>query len=180
MFNLAQYVAELTPEKRKKLEDRFWSKVDRKGPDECWLWMGYKNHNGYGSMPVRHGIHSLSHRISVVFSGIEIEGLCVLHKCDMPACCNPAHLFIGTRKDNNADMHKKGRYAAGDRHGTRKHPEMFARGENHVQAKLSNEDVMFIKEMAGSGVTQDAIASILGVSRSYVSGIQCGVRRRAC
>jgi hypothetical protein len=99
------------PERKnwKNTEDDFWSKVD-KSDNNCWLFTGKNKYKfGYGQVKFN-GKDWGSHRLAWHFTHGEIpEGLCVLHKCDIPACCNPDHLFLGTRADNNRDMREKGR-----------------------------------------------------------------------
>jgi hypothetical protein len=71
----------------------------------CWLWTGTWDENGYGKM-----IGGRAHRISYAMHvGPIPAGLCVLHRCDTPACVNPAHLWLGTHLENMADMGRKGR-----------------------------------------------------------------------
>lgn len=94
--------------KRKRpLADRFWSKVDPTG--HCWLWMGALNEHGYG---VIHGPERLAPRTAweLTFGSIP-DGLDVLHRCDNPPCVRPSHLWLGTQRDNTADMIAKGRAA---------------------------------------------------------------------
>ncbi len=75
-------------------------------PDGCWLWMGAVISSGYGSI----GRHGLAHRESyTAFRGKVPDGKHVLHRCDVPLCVNPDHLFIGTHTDNMRDMFRKGR-----------------------------------------------------------------------
>ena len=94
------------------VEQRFLSKV--KKTDNCWLWTGSKQHNGYGRMHLiidgkrtmqqAHRIAwSIHHRLPI------LDGLWVLHRCDNPPCVNPEHLFLGTRSDNMQDASRKGR-----------------------------------------------------------------------
>jgi len=90
------------------VEDRFWSRVERCG--ECWNWLG-RTTDGYGHMSIN-GKEVLSHRLAYQFSvGLIPSGLAVLHTCDNPSCCNPKHLWLGTRADNNKDRALKGRSA---------------------------------------------------------------------
>jgi len=89
---------------------RFWSKVDRRGPDECWEWSGSKNPDGYGLFSLR-GRGYRSHRVSwsIAHGGVPC-GMHVCHHCDNPACVNTSHLFIGTNYDNMRDKVLKGRH----------------------------------------------------------------------
>jgi len=88
--------------------ERFWSKVDVRGRDECWEWQA-SGSKGYGRL-MMDGVTWGAHRLAfTLVKGRIPDGMCVLHSCDNPPCCNPAHLFIGTHADNMRDMAKKGR-----------------------------------------------------------------------
>lgn len=96
-------------------EERFWPKVNKEGafhsPElgRCWEWTASTIHTGYGRFSI--GARSIaSHRASWQFAyGPIPEGLCVLHRCDNPPCCNPEHLFLGTHADNAQDREAKQR-----------------------------------------------------------------------
>lgn len=96
---------------RRSLLERFWEKVDVGGPDECWEWQGNFYHTGYGYLNQGYK-HRRAHRLAYEFAHGPIpHGLFVLHSCDNPACCNPAHLRVGTQKDNMSDCAARGRTA---------------------------------------------------------------------
>jgi hypothetical protein len=102
-------------------EERFWEKVRKAGPEECWEWSGVKLPRGYGIFTIGY-TKIYSHRYAWSLGNGEIpDGMYVCHKCDNPSCCNPAHLFVGTASDNNADMDRKGRARRGVRQVERTH-----------------------------------------------------------
>jgi hypothetical protein len=144
---------------RKTLTDRFWEKVDRRGPDDCWLWTAAVNEHGYGVMRPegrRSGPTVKAHRVSLMLAGVEITGLLIRHSCDNPPCVNPAHLSVGTRADNTADMVKRDRHARGSRSGTH---------------KLTERQVSEIRERAVAGELHRVLAGEFGVSRPTITDI---------
>lgn len=141
--------------------ERFWKKVDRSGPDDCWEWKGAKANFGYGEHIISNR-KVRAHRVAwELTKGTIPIGLCILHKCDNPPCCNPNHLFVGTRADNSDDKIAKGRY----RHG-------IARGEHHGQAILCEEDVLYIRATYNHNTcSQRSLATKFNVTVGTISAI---------
>lgn len=140
---------------------RFWPKVAVGGPDECWPWTACVTHDGYGVLRIA-GHNKRAHRLSYELHGGAIpQGMYVLHSCDNPPCCNPAHLRLGTQRDNGADMKARGR-CSGNGYHTRIH---------------SDGVVNAIRAAVASGEQQKIVAERFGVSRSYVSALITGRRR---
>ena len=89
---------------------RVWEHIDKSGADECWLWTASKMRNGYGHIGVE-GRTISAHRVAwESVNGPIPAGMNVLHTCDVRACCNPAHLWLGTQQQNIQDMADKGRH----------------------------------------------------------------------
>src|SRR5205814_1663907 len=79
----------------KMTESMFWYNVLRRGPNDCWEWLGARGKQGYGTFGC-YGRTMRAHRLAWLFcKGPIPAGLCVLHRCDNPPCCNPGHLFLG-------------------------------------------------------------------------------------
>ena len=139
------------------LAARFWAKVDRRGPDECWEWTAARNESGYGVMRPegkRTGPTVKAHRVALALSGVDVDGYVVRHRCDNPPCVNPAHLELGSPLDNVADMVERGRVAKGSQ-----------------LSRLSEADVGTIRSLAAGGMLHRVIAERFGVSRSAVTRI---------
>ena len=76
----------------------------------CWIWGRYTYDNGYGAVSENYRT-VLAHRKSwILWHGAIPPGMRVLHRCDIPSCVNPLHLFLGTQRDNIQDCMAKGRY----------------------------------------------------------------------
>lgn len=142
------------------IEDRFWEKVDIRTESECWEWIASKRSGGYGQFSIC-GKGFKSNRVAYrIAYGPFDESLFVLHKCDNRGCVNPAHLFLGTHKENMSDMVKKKRAAS---------------GENHGRATLSEKDVVDIVELYNSGQhTHNSIAAIYDVDAPAIYKILNG------
>ncbi len=176
---------------------RFWAKVDFNGPvperypelGPCWLWTAGTSTQGYGRFNWK-GRMQRSHRVVFMRTYPQTpEPECVCHHCDTPACQNPAHLFAGTRDDNNKDKAHKGRVVTlsgdahhsrahperlvrGDAHHSRTHPETLARGGRHGNAKLTESQVYEIRlRYSLSLLSLAMMAKEYGVSKATIQRI---------
>lgn len=147
---------------KKTLEERFWPKVNK--TETCWLWKAATHEFGYGLIgcPDVAGRTLRAHRVSYeLFVGPIPDGMSVLHKCDVPACVNPAHLFVGTQQDNVDDMRGKGRFKANGN----------GSGENSPNSKITWAQVEEIRALAASGIRHKTIARKFNLDRSTISQI---------
>lgn len=149
--------------------ERFWSKVRKGKPDECWEWKSYFDKDGYGVMrfhivKLNKRVGVRTHRISYFLHHRElVEDMCVCHHCDNPKCVNPKHLFLGTQGDNTHDRDIKGRHRP-------------TRGETNGAAVLTASQVQEIRILWFVGkVSAPELASLFGVSRGCINGIVYGV-----
>jgi len=149
---------------------RFWAKVARGAPNDCWLWQG----STFGSPKHQYGQFVLSDRGLSRGVGAHVvsfrlasgqwpaKGLEVMHSCDNPPCVNPAHLSVGTHTDNIQDAARKGRY--------------------HVprpgRQKLSTEQIEAIRARVHAGELQCVVAASYGVSKTLVTLLMKGSRRQ--
>jgi hypothetical protein len=123
----------------------------------CWIWVGANDGRcGYGKIKIQ-GKMVGAHRVSYELHIDDIpDGMYVLHKCDVPSCVNPDHLFLGTHSENMKDMYLKGRV---DRSG-----------EKHYATSLTEENVKEIRRRyAAGGISQQALATEFGTTRSAVA-----------
>lgn len=147
----------------KPIEQRFWEKVDIQGPDDCWEWQASLNYFGYGRFNVRGKVWK-AHRMSYLLdTGTDPEGMCVCHSCDNPKCVNPAHLFLGTYAENNADMKTKGRATGGS-----------MPGEQHPMSKLTEAQALKVLAFKDGVKSQQSVGEMFGISGKQVGYIWRG------
>jgi hypothetical protein len=145
-----------TPEQRALT---FWKKVLVKDATECWPWIGAIGKHGYGCTSWNTGRYNAS-RLAWILTHGDPGELVVCHKCDVPACCNPSHLFLGTPGDNVRDCQRKGRGRA-----------HFELGKPHPRysAKLTEEAVREARRLYASGISQTELGRRYGVHSSTMS-----------
>lgn len=137
--------------------ERFWAKVEKHGPDECWNWTGARQglRREYGAFTLN-GVRMGAHRASwTMHNGPVPEGLEVCHKCDNGLCVNPAHLWLGTHLDNMMDKIGKNRH---------NNP----RGSNNTASKLVESDIPKILKLREQGLSHRKISKHFGVSYTVI------------
>ena len=150
--------------------DVLWEKVEIKQPHECWPWKGYKNEEGYGRTWINDNGY-YAHRVifNLVYPNViqlsapksTHESGFLLHTCDNPSCCNPAHLFVGTHADNMADKVSKGRSPN------------FS-GDNGPRCKLTMEQANEMREKRKNGISAIQLAKDYGISLSSTKTLLAG------
>lgn len=143
------------PQHTKTPEERFLALCSKQSPPGCWIWHGSLTDFGHGQLYFRGRVWR-AHRVSYTLYVGEIPaGLCACHKCDVPACVNPEHLFLGTKKQNSEDMVAKRRSMA---------------GEAAPWAKNTNKTVAEIRaRYAAGGITQRELSVLFGVDQAQIS-----------
>lgn len=149
------------------MHSEFWSKVERGEPGSCWRWLGRIVHGWYGDFVTKvdgKWRHFTAHRVAwELVNGPIPEGMQVCHRCDNPACCNPAHLFLGTQRDNEQDKISKGR-----RHSSA--------GEDSGVAVLTVQQVIEIRRLVNEdGLAHQAVADRYGIDRAHTRRIAKGL-----
>lgn len=136
-----------------------WSYIDVKSENECWNWKkSTADWRGYGQTHFQ-GKHIRAHRLIFKLTHGGYLPPAVMHSCDNPSCCNPAHLIAGTNGLNNKDRALKGRSNS-------------IKGSDHHAAKLTREDVIFIRsKIASKEMKQKDLAEMFGLHRNHVSDI---------
>jgi len=144
--------------------ERFIEKVSI-NKDGCWIWQAFKEPKfGYGRFKLN-GKNEAAHRASwVIHNGPIPSGLLVCHKCDIPSCVNPDHLFLGTHKDNSRDRDIKGRGGP-----------KFGFLESNIGFKVTDD---MIEKINKDQRSKTVIAREYGVSRSTVLRIKTGQQRK--
>jgi hypothetical protein len=147
--------------------DRFWSKVDKTStPSGCWNWTAAFYTAGYGKFSVAYKQLDGAHRVAwrLTFGDIP-EGLQVCHACDNPACCRPAHLFLGTAIANMVDAHRKGRISHA--------------GVPAPNRKFSDEQIVEIRAANAAGDSHREIGRRFGVNHRTIGRVLKGDTYRA-
>ena len=138
--------------------DRFWDKVDVRGADECWPWIGGKNEHGYGVFWNGERLEKAPRFSFRAFVGVLARTQVCRHDCDNPACVNPAHLSSGMAQDNVDDMWARKRATV-----------QMRRGTAQAQAKLTDAAAAEIRSRWAAGVEkQRDLAAEFGVSQRLV------------
>jgi hypothetical protein len=141
------------------LQARFWGRVQKGRPDECWPFTGAPTTGGYGVVNIRLGPHHYqkvrAHVVALMTATQQENTLNALHslKCTTKMCCNPQHLRWGGRKQNALDQRDLGRVPG---------------------QKLTWDDVEEIREMLKDGWKQEEIAAVFGIDQTQVSSIKTG------
>lgn len=140
---------------------RFWSKVDIRGENECWLWKAGTSPRGYGKFQVDGGNRN-AHRVAwIIANGRNPRDDCdIAHApvvCHNPSCCNPKHLSEKTKQENQLDRIQDG---------------TDSRGERNPSAKLTRDKVERVPILRALGLSQAVVGKLLGVNQTQISRIE--------
>lgn len=125
----------------------------------CWKWQRSTCNYGHGHIWFDGRVHIVHRLVYALCVGDIPDDMNVLHKCDVPGCCNPDHLFLGTQQDNIADMIAKGRHR-------------FANsGEKNGRALVTAKDVLRIRKLCDEGTSHTELAREYGLQPSAIDKI---------
>jgi len=145
-----------------KQSERFNKKYTKVVTTGCWEWNGPFTRGNYGTFTVNKKQYRAHRYAYSTLVGEIPENMLVCHKCDNPKCVNPEHLFLGSHLDNNHDMHSKGR-------APKTNPKIA--GVNNKVAKLTDNDVRTIRDLAACGVSKAEIGRKYSIRDSHVCKI---------
>ena len=146
----------------------FWSFVDKSAGEEgCWPWTRAINKSGYGSVWIDKRSHTASRLAYELANGPiphhdSYHGLVVRHDCDNRRCCNPKHLRIGARGENNEDRDRRQRVKS------------RCRGERNHHASLTEQMVRHIRDLRRQGFSLRQIATRMHITKSVVAHVSSG------
>jgi hypothetical protein len=141
----------------------FWARVSAPDSRGCMEWTGARDPDGYGRLNVK-GRHFRAHRLAYeLATGVAPGAMMVCHSCDNPACCNPAHLWLGDNRANQLDCNAKGRRRI-----------VAKEGQDNGNARLSQEDAQRVVERIAAGAQNIEIATEFGVNHATISAIRMG------
>ena len=136
------------------LLERFWARVEKRGPNECWPWTGYRDRNGYGVIYEGHRQKGhKAHRLSWQIANNTDPAMGIRHLCGNASCVNPAHLQPGTQSENMQDMVRHGRA--------------------HL-AKLDEGAVRELRLRFRHGESIPKLAAEVGLTRQGMRNVVCG------
>lgn len=136
----------------------FMTRIDIKGPNECWLWKGCTYNCGYGSFSWRGKMRGANRVAWEIAHGQDIpDGMDVLHSCDVRLCVNPMHLSLGTHRDNMLDMHRKQRCTVN----------VLTHDQVREVRRLLAEGKLMQKEIAALMKVSDGVISQINVGKTY-------------
>jgi hypothetical protein len=146
--------------------ERLLEKIDKRGPDECWLWKGSIGTWGYGCFTLNRKSINASRAAYILLVGHVPPDKVVCHTCDNPACCNPRHLWVGAQADNLRDCRAKGRSRG-----------QFRPGHTPLTRAMTPEQIEEAKRLHYfEGVTQTEIGRRFGFHSSVISRAVRGAR----
>lgn len=139
---------------------RFWASVDIRSANECWPWRAGTNpaRDNYGRFWIKRVEYRTNRMAYYLHYGSDPLGDDACHSCDNPPCCNPSHLFVGSRAINLADMRRKHRQAMGPRHGIAK---LTVNQVREIKTRYVPRKVSTYKLAAEFGVSQMTIHNII-------------------
>lgn len=143
-----------------ELHRAFMEQVDAPDEDSCWLWNGNKTEKGYGRFRSS-GVEVRAHRFAAAGFRVPLTGLLACHRCDVPSCVNPDHLYWGRPVDNTTDMMQKGR-----------HVPSGVSGEKCPRSKLTLAQVGEIRAAHAQGsASYSTLAKAYGVTKQAIAAI---------